>query len=85
VTAIETLKHMLNQKHLLIIEREAVREVLAMVEDCERDHPPEPWASELKADNERLRAALTKIAEAVLTVPAAREEAIKALRGESDE
>lgn len=38
-----------------VVERyeNAIREVLAELADCERDHPPEPWASELKAENER--------------------------------
>jgi hypothetical protein len=33
----------------------AIRAVLEELADCERDHPPEPWASKIKAENERLR------------------------------
>ena len=34
---------------------EAISVLLAEIEDCRRDHPLEPWASELKAEVERLK------------------------------
>jgi hypothetical protein len=56
--AVETLKRWITNYRCPDEVADAIREVLAMVEDCERDHPPEPWASELEAKNERLRAQL---------------------------
>jgi hypothetical protein len=50
---------------------DAIREVLAELEDCERDHPPEPWASELKAENGRLRAKIIHLKAVILDAKAA--------------
>lgn len=40
----------------------ALRAAEAKIADCEAEHPPEPWAAELEAENKRLRKALQEIA-----------------------
>ena len=69
-------------------EEETIRNVLAELADCERDHPPEPWASELKAENERLSAkieatlALHKAVRAEIGLPDSASPRCKTCRSE---
>jgi hypothetical protein len=87
--AVETLKDVLEgNSDLYTRELDAIREVLAVVEDCERDHPPEPWASELEAEVETLRAEREEILKSFRLKVEECAEALKKnerLRAERDE
>jgi hypothetical protein len=83
--ALETLKRHIEQTGCVLAEDTPhVVEVLAMVDDCERDHPPEPWASEAKAENERLRDALKESAR-VKRIMSDRFEAALAIAKEAED